>query len=87
LGVTATIACGVDALTPMQFALVACHLCNNDPNPANQQISRSEFGGIGGTPLTSPPPLSQSDWQVRIDRVGIAGRTWDEWPPRGILGA
>ena len=36
---------------------------------------------------TSPPPLSQSDWQVRIDRVGIAGRTWDEWPPRGILGA
>ena len=26
----------------------------------------------------SPPPLSQSDWQVRIDRVGIAGRTWDE---------
>ena len=38
LGVTHTIACGVDALTPMQFALVACHLCNNDPNSAKQQI-------------------------------------------------
>ena len=38
LGVTHTIACGVDALTPTQFAIVARHLSNNDPNPEKQQI-------------------------------------------------
>ena len=38
LGVTHTIACGVDALTPTQFAIVARHLSNNDPNPEKQQV-------------------------------------------------
>ena len=38
LGLSHTITCGVDALTPTQFAIVARHLSNNDPNPEKQQI-------------------------------------------------